>query len=170
MASLAGTYAAIRILFSYGPGFLLLMLLDASIWLQRSDIVDSKNRIRDYPVQHIHKVYDFIIIGGGSAGAILASRLSEISEWNILLLEAGPDETYLSDVPLVYPVLQQSDLDWKFKTEKSDRYCLAMNDGRCNWPRGKVLGGSSTINAMLFVRGNRKDYDEWESFGNSGKS
>lgn len=169
MASLAGTYAALRILFSYGPGFLMLMLLDASIWLQRSDIVDSKNRVRDYPVQHIYKVYDFIIIGGGSAGAVLASRLSEISEWNILLLEAGPDETYLSDVPLVYPVLQQSDLDWKFKTEKSDKFCLAMNNGRCNWPRGRVLGGSSTINAMLYVRGNRHDFDEWESLGNPGK-
>lgn len=61
MASLAGTYAALRILFSYGPGFLMLMLLDSSIWLQRTDIVDHKNRIRDYPVQHIYKVYDFIV-------------------------------------------------------------------------------------------------------------
>lgn len=152
MASLAGTYAALRILFSYGPGFLMLMLLDSSIWMQRPDIVDYKNRVRDIPTQHIYSVYDFvskqtfvswkirekfrlrfpskIIVGGGSAGAVLASRLSEISDWNILLLEAGPDETYLSDVPMVFPTLQQSDLDWKFQTEKSDKYCLAMNDGR----------------------------------------
>jgi glucose 1-dehydrogenase (FAD, quinone) len=60
-------------------------------------------------------------------------------------------------------------LDWKFQTEKSDNYCLAMNNGRCNWPRGRVLGGCSTINAMLYVRGNRKDYDEWEELGNPGK-
>jgi glucose 1-dehydrogenase (FAD, quinone) len=85
------------------------------------------------------------------------------------LIEAGPDETYLSDVPIVFPSLQQSDLDWKFKTERSDKFCLAMNDGRCNWPRGKALGGSSVINAMLYVRGNRKDYDEWESLGNTGE-
>lgn len=85
----------------------------------------------------------------------MAARLSEISEWKILLLEAGPDETYLSDVPLIFPSLQQSDLDWKFQTQRSDSFCLAMNNGRCNWPRGRVLGGSSVLNAMLYVRGNK---------------
>lgn len=60
MATLAGTYAALRILFSYGPGFLMLMLLDSSIWMQRPDIVDYKNRVRDIPTQHIYSVYDFV--------------------------------------------------------------------------------------------------------------
>lgn len=60
MASLAGTYSALRILFSYGPGFLMLMLLDASLWMQRPDIVDYNRRVRDIPVQHIDNVYDFI--------------------------------------------------------------------------------------------------------------
>lgn len=145
MVSLAGTYAALRILFSYGPGFLMLMLLDSSIWMQRPDIVDYKNRVQDIPTQHIYNIYDFIIIGGGSAGAVMASRLSEIAEWNILLIEAGPDESYLSDVPMVFPTLQQSDLDWKFQTERSSNFCLGMNHGRCNWPRGRVLGGSSVL-------------------------
>ena len=155
MISLAGTFAALRILLSYGPGFLIIMLLDASIWMHRPDIVDYKNRVQDIPTQHINNVYDFIVIGGGTAGAIMAARLSEISEWNVLLLEAGPDETYLSEVPLLFPTLQQSDLDWKFQTEKSDSYCLAMNRGKCNWPRGRVLGGCSVLNAMLYVRGNK---------------
>lgn len=168
MVTLAGAYSAMRIMFSYGPGFLILMLLDGSIWLQRPDIVDFKNRITDIPTQYIYNMYDFIIIGGGSAGAAMAARLSEIPEWNILLIEAGPDETFLSEVPLVFPTLQQSDLDWKFKTEQSDKFCLAMNEGKCNWPRGKVLGGCSVLNAMLYVRGNRKDYDEWAELGNPG--
>jgi glucose 1-dehydrogenase (FAD, quinone) len=98
----------------------------------------------------------FLKKGGGTAGSIMAARLSEISEFSILLLEAGPDETYLSEVPMIFPTLQQSDLDWKFQTEQSDSFCLAMNNGKCNWPRGKVLGGSSVINAMLYVRGNKR--------------
>lgn len=72
------------------------------------------------------------------------------------------------EVPLLYPALQHSTLDWEFQTEPSDKYCLAMEDGICGWPRGKVLGGSSTINAMMYVRGNRKDYDRWASIGNPG--
>lgn len=153
--TLSGIFTAFRILFSYGPGFLVLMLLDASIWMHRPDIVDYKNRVRDIPTQHILNVYDFIVVGGGSAGSIMAAKLSEIAEWNVLLLEAGPDEPYLSDVPMLFPTLQQSDLDWKFKTEKSDSYCLAMDNGQCNWPRARVLGGGSVLNAMLYVRGNK---------------
>lgn len=71
-------------------------------------------------------------------------------------------------MPLLYPALQHSTLDWEFETEPSDRYCLAMENGICGWPRGKVLGGCSTINAMMYVRGNRKDYDRWASLGNPG--
>lgn len=71
------------------------------------------------------------------------------------------------EVPILYPVLQHSNLDWEFETVPSDRYCLAM-DGICSWPRGKVLGGSSVLNAMMYVRGNRNDYDRWASLGNPG--
>nr|CAD7392754.1 unnamed protein product [Timema cristinae] len=112
--------------------------------------------------------YDFIIIGGGTAGAVMANRLSERSDWTVLLLEAGGDETLLSDIPLLMPTLQLSPLDWQFKTEPSGNYCLGMQEGRCNWPRGKVLGGSSVLNAMLYVRGNPRDYDRWEEEGNPG--
>lgn len=102
------------------------------------------------------------------AGATVAARLSEVTNWNILVLEAGLDETYASEVPLLFSNLQQSPEDWKFQTEPSPNYCKAMQDGKCNWPRGKALGGSSVINAMMHVRGNRNDYDEWEAFGNPG--
>lgn len=79
----------------------------------------------------------------------------------VLLLEAGVDEPFLSDVPINFEFLQQTNIDWKFQTEPSPNYCKAMNEGRCNWPRGKSLGGTSVINAMMHVRGNKADYDEW---------
>jgi len=115
------------------------------------------------------KYYDFIIIGGGSAGAVVASRLSENKNWKVLLLEAGRDETDLSDVPVVAAHLQFGRMDWKYKTEPQPGVaCLGFIDGRCNWPRGKVLGGSSVLNYMLYVRGNKRDYDSWEAQGNPG--
>lgn len=71
------------------------------------------------------------------------------------------------EIPILWPAMQHSTLDWEFETVRSDRYCLAM-DGVCMWPRGKVLGGSSVLNAMMYVRGNRRDYDRWASEGNPG--
>ncbi|KAJ8885273.1 hypothetical protein PR048_011470 [Dryococelus australis] len=132
--------------------------------------VDPESRPID--VRNVLPEYDFIIVGGGSAGAVLANRLSEVSEWNVLLLEAGGEETEISDVPTLAAYLQLSDMDWKYKTEppKDASYCLAMIGDSCNWPRGKVLGGSSVLNAMIYVRGNRYDYDEWAKLGNSGWS
>ena len=85
----------------------------------------------------------------------------------MLLLEAGGEEMVLAELPLMYPSLQLTPLDWQFKTEPSDKFCLSQNK-RCNWPRGKVIGGSSVLNAMLYVRGNRIDYDRWEQLGNEG--
>lgn len=86
----------------------------------------------------------------------------------VLLLEAGGEETVLSDLPLAYSALQLSPQDWQFKTQPSSTYCLGMNDHRSNWPRGKVIGGSSTLNAMLYVRGNARDFNVWEQLGNHG--
>lgn len=84
-----------------------------------------------------------------------------------MLLEAGPDENEITDVPSLAAYLQLSKLDWKYKTEYTGKACLGMKKGRCNWPRGKVLGGSSVLNYMLYVRGNRHDYDHWENLGES---
>lgn len=117
--------------------------------------------------------YDFVVVGAGSAGAVVANRLSENRNWTVLVLEAGGDETEISDVPSFVGYLQLSDMDWQYKTAPpsgDNPYCLAMVHDRCNWPRGKVLGGSSVLNAMVYVRGNRKDYDAWAAAGNAGWS
>lgn len=149
-----------------GTGLWLVPLLIAGLSYYHYDQLDPESRPIDrYP---LYSNYDFIVIGGGSAGAVVASRLSEIPDWNVLLLEAGPDENEITDVPSLAAYLQLTKLDWKYKTEPTGKACLAMKGGRCNWPRGKVLGGSSVLNYMLYVRGNRHDYDHWESLGNPG--
>nr|CAD7415632.1 unnamed protein product [Timema poppensis] len=125
-----------------------------------------------YPpdVSSYREDYDFIVVGGGSAGAVVASRLSEILDWNVLLIEAGGDPTIESEIPLLYPYLQKSEIDWQYKTEPQSGACLGFINRQCTWPRGKVLGGSSTINAMLYIRGHKWDYDNWAAKGNTGWS
>lgn len=122
-------------------GLLVFPLLLTALSYYRYDELDPESKVIDQKV--FLPSYDFIVIGGGSAGAVVANRLSEIAKWNILLIEAGPDENEISDVPSLSAYLQLSKLDWMYKTEPSNRSCLGMKDNRCNWPRGKVLGGSS---------------------------
>ncbi|EDW75339.2 uncharacterized protein Dwil_GK19743, partial [Drosophila willistoni] len=130
--------------------------------------VDPENKVQEPSA--IHRQYDFVVIGGGSAGAVVANRLSENRNWTVLLLEAGGDETEISDVPALAGYLQLTELDWKYQTTPSStrQYCQAMKGDRCFWPRGKVLGGSSVLNAMVYVRGSKNDYDHWASLGNPG--
>lgn len=109
--------------------------------------------------------YDFIIIGAGSAGCVLANRLSAYPQYKVLLLEAGKPDTKLEiHLPGAYTKLNRTDVDWAFWTEPQPAV-----DGRSIFiPRGKVLGGSSSTNAMAYVRGNREDFDEWAALGNPG--
>jgi choline dehydrogenase-like flavoprotein len=105
---------------------------------------------------------------GGSAGAVVANRLTENPKVSVLLLEAGPDENEVTDVPSFSAYLQLSNFDYSYKTEPQSRACLGMVNNRCNWPRGKVLGGSSVLNYMIYVRGNKNDFDHWGNLGNTG--
>ncbi|XP_032526920.2 glucose dehydrogenase [FAD, quinone] [Danaus plexippus] len=130
------------------------------------DLLDPENR--PFNQKYLREEYDFVIVGGGSAGAVLANRLTEVEGWNVLLLEAGGHETDISDVPLLSLYLHKSKLDWKYRTQPQDSACQAMIDKRCSWTKGKVLGGSSVLNTMLYIRGNKRDFDQWESFGNPG--
>ncbi len=103
-------------------------------------------------------MYDYVIVGAGSAGCVLASRLSEDESVQVLLLEAGPPDTKENiHVPLGYLQLAGTDVDWDYHS-KPEEECGGR---RMQLPRGKVLGGSSSINAMVYIRGNRRDYDDW---------
>jgi len=112
--------------------------------------------------------YDYIIIGAGSAGSAIANRLAEDYALRILILEAGPaDDSFLLKMPAGFASLgDKSPYNWRYETTPQ----VHCNNRRMYWPRGKTLGGSSAINAMLYVRGNAWDYDHWRQLGNDGWS
>ncbi len=110
--------------------------------------------------------FDYIIVGAGSAGCVLARRLSEDSGSRVLLLEAGPrDWNPFIHMPAgLAQLVRFKSLNWNYETEPEPH----LNGRRLYWPRGRVLGGSSSINAMCYVRGHASDYDDWRELGNSG--
>ena len=111
--------------------------------------------------------YDYIIIGAGSAGCVLANRLSKNPANQILLIEAGKrDKKVEIGIPGGYGNLHRSTVDWGFSTVPQEH----VNNRNIYLPRGKTLGGSSSTNAMAYVRGNKADYDEWSDLGNKGWS
>src|ERR1700735_4277501 len=110
-------------------------------------------------------MYDYIIVGAGSAGCVLANRLSEDPSVRVLLLEAGgKDRSLKIKIPAAFPEQFHSKLDWDFATEPEPH----VDDRSLYIPRGKALGGSSSMNAMLYVRGRPLDYDGWEAQGAPG--
>jgi choline dehydrogenase-like flavoprotein len=112
------------------------------------------------------KMVDYVIVGGGSAGSVLASRLTQNPAVNVVLLEAGPvDSSVLIHCPAGLALMAQTKIaNWAYETVPQ-----AGLDGRKGYqPRGKVLGGSSSINAMIYIRGQQQDYDDWAAQGNSG--
>jgi len=112
--------------------------------------------------------FDFIIVGGGSAGCILADKLSACGRYKVCLLEAGPkDSSPLVHVPLgVVELMKSKTLNWRYESSPE----TSQNERRIYNPRGKTLGGSSSINAMLYIRGQKEDYDHWAELGNKGWS
>ncbi|XP_014211391.1 glucose dehydrogenase [FAD, quinone]-like [Copidosoma floridanum] len=114
--------------------------------------------------------YDFIIVGAGSAGCVLANRLTKVKNWKVLLLETGDEEPVISTIPATMNIITESSIDWSYRTQPERYACASQKDSRCAWPRGKVMGGSSSINGMWYVRGIRQDYDGWADLGNPGWS
>ncbi|MCP5151964.1 MAG: choline dehydrogenase [Ectothiorhodospiraceae bacterium] len=112
--------------------------------------------------------FDYVVVGAGSAGCVVAARLSEDPACRVLLLEAGGEDDYLwIHVPVGYfKTMHNPRTDWRYKTEPQSE----LGGRQLDWPRGKVLGGSSSINGLLYVRGQPRDYDHWRQLGNAGWS
>jgi choline dehydrogenase len=113
----------------------------------------------------LNNIYDYIIVGAGSAGCVLANRLSEKPDSRVLLIEAGGRDTSpLIHVPMgYYRIISNPRLNWGYKTQPDP----ATGRRALNWPRGKVLGGSSSINGLIYIRGQAEDFDRWAAHGNS---
>uniref|UniRef100_F6PSH2 Choline dehydrogenase, mitochondrial n=1 Tax=Ciona intestinalis TaxID=7719 RepID=F6PSH2_CIOIN len=113
--------------------------------------------------------YDFIIVGGGTTGAVVASRLSE-SNVKVLLIEAGDEDNFepLVSVPLLSALNQFTNRDWSYMTEPQSNACHHMENNVLPWPRGKILGGTSSINTLLYARGCPEDFDSWKESGADG--
>ncbi len=111
-------------------------------------------------------IRDYIVIGAGSAGCVIANRLSENPNHHVTLLEAGgADWNPWIHIPVGYfKTMHNPSVDWCYRTEKDK----GINNRQINWPRGKVLGGSSSLNGLLYVRGQSEDYDRWQQMGNKG--
>lgn len=112
--------------------------------------------------------YDYVVVGAGTAGCVLANRLSENGKHKVLLLEAGPKDSYpWIHVPIGYAkTMFNPKYNWGFYTEPDPQ----LNNRKIYWPRGKVLGGSSSINGLICIRGQARDYDIWAQMGNEGWS
>jgi choline dehydrogenase len=111
------------------------------------------------------KAYDYVIVGAGSAGCVLASRLTEDPNTRVLLLEAGGTASAREvRIPAAFSKLYKTVVDWNYSTEPEP--CL--HNRKLYWPRGKMIGGSGSMNAMIYIRGNPCDYDDWAGLGNDG--
>lgn len=146
--------------FLYTPvnlfGYRFLINLVAFLWMY--------NGVRyGVPEPSETKTYNFIIVGGGTAGSVLAYRLTENPHFNVLLIEAGGTETQLTEVPYIHQIWRDSRLDWKIASEAQETSCLGFEGNRCLLSSGKGLGGSSLVNGMTYIRGNKEEFNNWSN-------
>jgi len=150
---------------------IIVVLAALLIAYQMSGIEEMVSRV--FIKRDLKPKYDYIIVGGGTAGAVLAGRLSEdVNIKSILLIEAGENPTKKKKLPIDIPVLADAlrgtEFDWKYETVPQKDACKGHNNSICLWPSGKGLGGSSNLNYMQYLRGSRHDYDDWANNGAVG--
>ncbi|XP_062570021.1 L-sorbose 1-dehydrogenase-like [Saccostrea cucullata] len=128
--------------------------------MEKKDLKGGENK-------EINNHYSYIIVGAGSAGCVLANRLSEDLGSSVLIVEAGSseDEHKMMQVPFMFGVLQATKQDWDFRTVPQKFTCQDKKDKKCTWPRGRVLGGTSSIDYLQYIRGSRHDFDKWAREG-----
>ncbi|XP_001867686.2 glucose dehydrogenase [FAD, quinone] [Culex quinquefasciatus] len=123
------------------------------------------------PEPELLEAYDYIVVGAGPAGSVVANRLTEDPEVTVLLLEIGKAEIPLiQQVPGLFVTQALTDYNFGYLTERQRKACLGLVDQRCAWHQGRGLGGSTIINDMLYTRGNRREFDYWNVTGNPGWS
>ncbi|XP_005175402.3 glucose dehydrogenase [FAD, quinone] [Musca domestica] len=146
-------------------------LLVESLFKDQCAISTKDNWPQDYAEEVTNSdmgTFDFVIIGGGSAGSVVAGRLSENPLWRTLVLEAGTDPPLESEVPFLFTSVQSSNYTYSYRGITNGVSCKSAAGGNCGWLSGKCLGGSGAINAMLYFRGTRGDYDGWCGAGCEG--
>ncbi|XP_058126215.1 glucose dehydrogenase [FAD, quinone]-like [Anopheles ziemanni] len=145
-------------------------LLDRERLKDLTEMLSEINDI-DYGNPQLHDSYDYVIVGAGPAGCVLANRLSEDPSVSVLLLEIGRGERpAFSEPPLLGPMLASTDYNFGYVTEPQKYGCLGLTGRRCNWAHGRGVGGSSIINNVIYTRGNRRDFDNWARAGMEGWS
>ncbi|XP_026740780.1 glucose dehydrogenase [FAD, quinone]-like [Trichoplusia ni] len=163
-----------RLLFSYRQNPVINVMLQTAapnyVPKRSGDLFDFLRESYKLPggLQAPYDEYDYIIVGAGSAGSVLASRLSENKNITVLLLEAGKPEMLFTDMPAMAPYFQSTDYSWQYYMEYQPNVCTGMLNGRCFWPRGKAVGGTSVINYMIYTRGRPVDWDRIAADGNYG--
>ena len=147
------------------------VVLAFAIWIAYNTSL-FYNRMPSVVTENLNTTYDYIVVGGGSAGAVVAARLSEDSDNTVLLLEAGGDYTTNPDyhIPHGFFDLSKTSADWVYYTVTQTQSHYGLKNSKSFWPRGKVLGGSSIINGMQYIRGAPRDYDVWAALGCKGWS